>query len=81
MIDLADLDFSRIVDLIRTAPTDVGLPDGVVSSVTIRMGSVPGTSTGERPSVFVHVSTEFDESGAVQTDLSGDVISIDRGDD
>lgn len=80
-IDLADINAGAVLALLKKAPADVGLPDGRVSSVTIRMGSVPGSLDNTTPSVFVRVDTDFDEYGSIQTDLSGKVIEIDRGDD
>ncbi|WP_456694739.1 hypothetical protein [Aeromicrobium sp. P5_D10] len=81
LIDLADVDAAAVLAFLKSAPKEVGLPDGKVSSVSIRMGTLPDNSDIEAASVYIRVDTEFDEYGSIQTDLSGKVVDIDRGDD
>lgn len=90
LIDLADVDMPAILRLLPGAARRVGLPDGEVSNVDIRFAAPSevddsgadgsGTDGSPVPTVFVHVASDYEESGYVQTDLHGTVLRVERAD-
>lgn len=77
LIDLRELDVERTLALLPEAPATVGLPDGEVGTVAIRLAYGPDSVVADMPEVSIHVDTEFGESGSVRADLSGDIVSVD----
>ncbi len=78
LIDLSQLDVPATLALLKTAPKTVGLPDETVSNVTLQIANGPGAGDGEIVSTYVMVDSDYDESGFVRADLSGQVIDVDK---
>ncbi|WP_157372701.1 hypothetical protein [Agromyces sp. Root81] len=77
LIDLREFDAVQTMALLPDAPEMVGLADGAVSAIMIRLAYGPDSVVADVPEVSVHVETEFGETGSVRADLAGNVVSID----
>lgn len=74
-IDMSAVDVPSVIALIESTPAIVGLGDEAVTHVSFRPGFGSHVFEQNQPSVYIHVNSDFGESGYVQCDLAGKIIS------
>ncbi|MBJ8347646.1 DUF1707 domain-containing protein [Antrihabitans sp. YC2-6] len=69
VIDLSLLNVDAVIGLQNGAPLAVGVPDGKVTHMSLQ----PNRGV---PTISVHVNNEFGESGYLQADFDGRILSV-----
>lgn len=72
-IDLSTVDLEVLARLIAGAPETLRVPGGVVDQIRFEYSTIGRTT---EPTVYLYVSNEADDSGHLETTLSGEPLSV-----